>query len=123
VSLPVKSTDLPRFNASPAMRLTIAEIPFLSWSREFDDPVSLPDGRQLVTLMDAGEYIQSLPKATQNTAAWQTATEALLIVVKSGPTMFARIAMMQALYPAGERVFNPWRKDQHWGKRKLKRDQ
>ena len=36
---------------------------------------------------------------------------------------FARIAIMQALYPASERVFNPDRKDQHWGKRKLKRDQ
>ena len=37
--------------------------------------------------------------------------------------MFARIGMMQALYPRGERVFNPDRKDHHWGKRKLKRDQ
>jgi hypothetical protein len=45
------------------------------------------------------------------------------VVEQNGPTMFARIAMMQALYPAGERVFNPDRKDHHWGKRKLKRDQ
>ena len=119
-----QSTDLRRFNASPAMRLTIAEIPFLSWSREFDDPIPLPDGRQLVTLKDAGEYIQSLPKAKQNATPWRNATEALLLVVeRNGPTMFARIAIMQALYPAGERVFNPDRKDQHWGKRKLKRDQ
>ncbi|WMT71083.1 hypothetical protein [Bradyrhizobium sp. Ash2021] len=93
------------------------------WGREFEEPIPLPDGRRLVTLQDAGEYIQSLPKATQNTAPWRNATEALLVVVnQNGPTMFARIAMMQALYPAGERVFNPDRKETHWGKRKLKRD-
>ena len=28
----------------------------------------------------------------------------------------------QAIYPNRERVFNPDRKDHHWGKRKLKRD-
>jgi hypothetical protein len=26
-------------------------------------PIALPDGRELVTLRDAGEYIQALPKA------------------------------------------------------------
>jgi hypothetical protein len=26
----------------------------LSWKRRFDDPIVLPDGRQLVTLQDAG---------------------------------------------------------------------
>jgi hypothetical protein len=31
-------------------------------------------------------------------AEWQDAVEALLLVVKSGPTMLARIAMMRALY-------------------------
>jgi hypothetical protein len=58
----------------------------------------LPHGRQLVTLKDAGEYIQSLPKAQQNATPWRNATEVLLLVVeRNGPTMFARIAMMQAL--------------------------
>ena len=33
------------------------------WSREFDDPILLPRGRQLVTLEDAGNYITKLPKA------------------------------------------------------------
>jgi hypothetical protein len=36
--------------------------------------------------------------------------------------MHARIGMMQALNRNVERVFNPDRKDTHWGKRKLKRD-
>ena len=96
----------------------------MSWSRRFFNPIELPDGRTLVTLKDAGEYIQSLPTATQNEQPWQNAAEALLLVVnQNGPTMFARIGMMQALYPRGDRVFNRERKETHWGKRKLKRDQ
>jgi hypothetical protein len=49
--------------------------------------------------------------------------ESLLLVVElGGPTMFARIEIMRALNSHVERVFNPDRKDHHWGKRKLKRD-
>jgi hypothetical protein len=33
------------------------------WSREFDEPIPLPRGRELVTLKDAGNYITKLPKA------------------------------------------------------------
>ena len=40
-----------------------------------------------------------------------------------GPMMHARIGMLRALIRNVERVFNPDRKDTHWGKRKLKRDQ
>ena len=40
-----------------------------------------------------------------------------------GPTMFARIGVMRAINRHVERVFNPDRKDHHWGKRKLKRDE
>jgi hypothetical protein len=39
------------------------------------------------------------------------------------PTIMARIAVMKALNRNVPRVFNPERKDHHWGKRKLKRDQ
>ncbi|MEO6779558.1 MAG: hypothetical protein ABI196_01335 [Bradyrhizobium sp.] len=35
--------------------------------------------------------------------------------------MFARIGVMRALNHKVERVFNPDRKDHHWGKRKQKR--
>jgi len=49
--------------------------------------------------------------------------QALLLVVElGGPTMFARIGVMRALNRYVERVSNPDRKD-HWGKRKLARDQ
>jgi hypothetical protein len=62
-------------------------------------------------------------KAEHDAPGWQ-AMEALILVAESsgGPTMFARIAMMQALHPAGERVFNPGRKEHHWGKRRLARN-
>jgi hypothetical protein len=57
-------------------------------------------------------------------APWQAAAEALLLVVElGGPTMFARIGVMQALNRHVERVFNPDHKDHHWGRRKLARDQ
>ena len=94
------------------------------WSRAFDDPIPLPRGRQLVTLKDAANYIQKLSKAEQDLEEWQAAVEALLLVVElDGPTMMARIGMLRALNRHVERVFNSDRKDTHWGKRKLKRDQ
>jgi phosphoserine phosphatase len=94
------------------------------WSRKFDEPIALPKGRQLATLKDAGKYITRLPKAEHEAAEWQAAMEALILVATSGgPTMFARIGVMRALNRHVERVFNPDRKDHHWGRRKLKRDE
>ena len=93
------------------------------WQRKFEDPIPLPDGRELVTLRGAADYITSLPEKETNLPDWQVAMEALLLVSRSGPTMLARIAVMKALNRHVERVFNPERKDTHWGKRKLKRDQ
>jgi hypothetical protein len=94
------------------------------WKRRFDDPIPLPRSRRLVTLEDAGKYITKLPKAEHEAAEWQTAMEALILVATlDGPTMFARIGIMRALNRHVERVFDPSRKDHHWGRRKLKRDQ
>jgi hypothetical protein len=36
--------------------------------------------------------------------------------------MFARIGVMQAINRHVERVFDPSRKDHHWGRRKLARN-
>ena len=80
------------------------------WKREFDEPIPLPSGRSLVTLKDAGTYITKLPKSDHATPEWQAAT------------MFARIGIMRAMNRHVERVFNPSRKDTHWGRRKLTRD-
>jgi len=95
----------------------------LSWDQQFSDPIEVPNGRQLVTLRDAALYITKLPKAEHDAQEWQAAMEALLLVAEhGGPTMFARIGVMRALNRHIERVFNPDRKDHHWGRRNLKRD-
>src|ERR1700756_3325235 len=92
------------------------------WHRPFDDPIPLPGG-QLRTLRDAADYITKLPKAKHNAPAWQAAIEALILVAEhGGPTMFARIGVMRALSRHVERVFDPSRKEKHWGRRKLARD-
>jgi hypothetical protein len=94
------------------------------WSRASDDPIPLPRGRELVTLKDAADYVTKLPKAEQHLEEWQAAVEALLLVVElSGPTLMARIGVMRALNRHVERTFNSSRKNTHWGKRKLKRDE
>ena len=96
----------------------------MPWSSRFDDPVPLSPGRKLVTMRDAGAYITKLPKAEHTATEWEAAMEALILVASSGgPTMFARIGVMRALNRKVERVFNPDRKDHHWGRRKLKRDE
>jgi hypothetical protein len=100
--------------------LTSGEV---GWSREFDDPIPLPNGRQLVTLKDTADYIMKLPKAEQKLEEWETATEALIMAAEGrGPLLHARVGMLRALNRHVERVFNPDRKDAHWGKRKLARD-
>ncbi len=94
-----------------------------SWEASFRDPIPLPDGKALRTLGEARQYILALPETTAQTAAWQAAIEALLVVVEhKGPTDFARMGIMVALYPRGEPTYDPSRKDPHWGRRKLKRD-
>jgi hypothetical protein len=95
----------------------------LPWSAPFEDPIVLPDGRKLLTLKDAADYITKLPKKESDLPEWQTAIEVLLLCSRSGPTMMARIGVMKALNRHVEWVFNPERKDHRWGKRKLKRDQ
>jgi hypothetical protein len=93
------------------------------WNRKFDDPIPLPRGRQLVTLQDAASFIMKLPKAEQKLEEWQTATEALIGTAEGRDfLMHARVGMLRALNRHVERVFNPDRKDAHWGKRKLARD-
>jgi hypothetical protein len=47
----------------------------------------------------------------------------ILAATLGGPTMMARIGVMQALNRGHIREFNSSRNDTHWGKRKLKRDQ
>ena len=95
----------------------------MGWSTAFEDPIPLPDGRKLLTLKDAADYITALPAEASELAHWQIAIEALMLVARSGPTMLARIAFMKALNHNVVLRFNPDARKHHWGKRKLKRDQ
>jgi|SRR5882672_1104761 len=92
------------------------------WQREFEDPISLPGGKKLVTLRDAADYITSLPKKESDLPEWQTAIEALMLCSRGGPTMMARIGVMRALNREHVREFTETGKKHHWGRRKLKRD-
>ena len=58
----------------------------------------LPDGRKLLTLRDAAEYITALPQAEHDAAEWQATAEALLLVVdRGGPVMLAETGIRRAL--------------------------
>ena len=78
-----------------------------------------------MTLRDAATYITKLPKAEQYLEIWQIAVEHLIRAAETGGAwlMLARIGVLKALHRGRARVFNPDRKETHWGKRKLKRDQ
>jgi hypothetical protein len=92
------------------------------WSLHFDDPIPLPNGGQLRTLKDAADYIMTLPKGEQH-LEWQTAIGCLIGAAEGRDFMMhARIGVLRALNRGSERTFTD-RKDTHWGKRKLKRDQ
>jgi hypothetical protein len=55
-----------------------------SWSRKFDEPILLRDGRKLITLKDAGNYITKLPKKEHAAPEWQTAIQTLMLVAETG---------------------------------------
>ena len=40
----------------------------MAWFKRFVDPIILPDGRKLLTLRAAAEYITALPKAEHDAA-------------------------------------------------------
>jgi hypothetical protein len=62
-----------------------------AWSRAFDDPITLPDGRALRTLHDAGHFVAALPQGMQQRAEWQTAAEMLILAAQGQrPVMFAQ---------------------------------
>ncbi|WP_249156499.1 hypothetical protein [Bradyrhizobium japonicum] len=74
------------------------------WGRRFEYPITIGD-RGMVTLLDAGEYIATLPKKEHAAPEWQAAMEALMLVAEGGgPTMFARIGIGSIEPPLRPRV-------------------
>jgi hypothetical protein len=96
----------------------------MAWSDQFPYPIPLPGGAKLTTLEEAGSYITKLPKKAHDTPAWQNAMHVLIQAADHrGPIEFARLGMMQALFPKGEPVYHSVRKDPVWrNNRKLVRD-
>ena len=94
------------------------------WLHRFDEAIVLDDGTTLATLRDAIQYLaKTVPKAERYHEKVLTAADHLTRSAEQGyPMVFARMATLQAIHRNRERVFNPDRKDHHWGKRKLKRD-
>jgi hypothetical protein len=77
------------------------------WSKRFEDPVTLPNGRQLVTLLDAGNYVAGLRRKEAQHDHWQAAIEALLLAAQDrGPLLHARVGVLRALNRLVEREFN-----------------
>jgi hypothetical protein len=97
----------------------------VSWSRRFEEPIELPDGRKLKTLAEAmARLAKEIPKSEHKTEKVQNAAHLVTRVAEhGGPMIFAQMGMMQAIHRHHKRVFNPDRKDPHWGRRKLKRDE
>ena len=97
------------------------------WSRKFDDPIPAPDGTRILTLRQAVAYLaKTVPKGEQNAPEVLNAAKELTAAAERSDAawmFFARAATLQAIHRNEKRVFNPDRKDRHWGKRKLKRDE
>jgi hypothetical protein len=64
----------------------------MSWSRRFFDPIELSDGRRLVTLKDAAEYITGLSASEHDLPHWRAAVAALI-----SPRSMARAAPTRCL--------------------------
>jgi hypothetical protein len=91
------------------------------WSRAFDDRIPCGCCR---SLKRTAEYVPEEPKPSSYSMSGKAAVEALLLVVElSGPAMMARIGVMRALNRNVQREFDTSRKDTHWARRKLKRDE
>jgi hypothetical protein len=67
-------------------------------SRRFVDPVELPDGGELRTLLDAARYVDALPRSMHEREEWQAVMEVLLSAVEGRePVRLVHIALTSAL--------------------------
>jgi hypothetical protein len=72
----------------------------VDWSRRFDDPIEMPDGRIIDTIGEAAEYAVDLPTKIGSAPPWQRAAKALHKAAEhGGPFVFmARISFYAAVY-------------------------
>jgi hypothetical protein len=95
----------------------------VSWDSRFAEPIELPGGATLASLREAIVHlVKAIPTSERTMPEVLTAAEFLTNAAEHGGSIeFARIATLQALNRHVESVFDPSRKDHHWGRRKLKR--
>jgi hypothetical protein len=87
----------------------------VSWSRAFDDPIALPDGRELHTLRQAADYIAARPAHEAEADHWQLAIEILISAADHGGiVMLARIAVLRALNHDRPVTYRTRSKDPIW---------
>jgi hypothetical protein len=71
----------------------------MPWSTAFEDPIPLPNSRELVTLEDAAGYIMKLKKTERDLEHWKLAGSILIGAAEGRDfVMHARIAMLQAIH-------------------------
>jgi hypothetical protein len=94
------------------------------WSIRFAPPITLPNGRKLVTLKDAIAWLaKEIPQSERLMKKVQAAAHCVTEAAENnGPMIFAGMGMMQAINQHRPVEFDPKRKSPHWGRRKLKRD-
>ena len=97
----------------------------MSWDQRFAEPIVLDDGSKLLTLREAIAHLgKIISKSEHDMKEVQAAAHCLTQAAEhGGPVSFARIGVMHAINRHVERVFDPSRKDHHWARRKLKRDE
>ena len=96
----------------------------MSWERPFYQPVPLPSGPPARTLRDVANYIKKLPQSEHDLPDWRLAIQMLIDAAEDrAPMLFAKMGVHRAVNRNVEQTFNPDRKDPHWGRRKLARDQ
>src|SRR5882724_8293828 len=85
----------------------------VSWSRRFEEPIELPDGRKLKTLAEAMAWLaKEIPKSEHKMEKVQTAAHMVTRAAEhGGPMIFAQMGMLQAIHRHQKRVFNRDRTD------------
>jgi hypothetical protein len=78
--------------------MDVEAMPDRGWSCAFDEPIPLPDGGELRTLIDAGRYVDALPRSMHEREEWQMVMEVLLSAVEGRePVRLVHIALTLAL--------------------------
>jgi hypothetical protein len=89
----------------------------VSWDSRFAQPIELPGRIRLASLREAILHLaNTVPSSERSLPVVLTAAEMITSAAeRGGPIEFARIATFRAINRNVERIFDPPRKDHHWG--------